>query len=84
MISLYCEMVLAVALAAAFVVLVVKKWGWDEWMQIDLPLLRTSHGVLMLPDWKDSNGARMEHREAGRIHKRMFYEIDDIEEANDE
>lgn len=23
-----------VALAAAFVVLVVKKWGWAEWMQI--------------------------------------------------
>ena len=62
----------------------IDSYTWDEWMQIDLPLLRTSHGVLMLPDWRDSNGARMEHREAIRIHKRMFYEIDDIEEANNE
>ena len=34
MIYLNCEMILAVALAAAFVVLVVKKRGWAEWMQI--------------------------------------------------
>ena len=34
MIYLNCEMILAVALAAAFVVLVVKKWGWAEWMQV--------------------------------------------------
>ena len=34
MIYLNCEMILAVALVAAFVVLLVKKWGWAEWMQI--------------------------------------------------
>ena len=34
MIYLNCELILLVALAAAFVVLVVKKWGWAEWMQI--------------------------------------------------
>ena len=28
------ELVVAVALMAAFVVLLVKKWGWAEWMQI--------------------------------------------------
>ena len=54
---------------------------WSECMQIDLPLLRISHAVLMLPDWRDSDGARQEHREAVRMQKRMFYEIDDIEEA---
>ena len=63
---------------------IVKNATWDEYMQIDLPLLRISHGILMLPDWRDSNGARLEHREAVRMQKRMFYEIDDIEEANDE
>lgn len=54
---------------------------WNEYMQIDLPLLRISHGILMLPDWRDSVGARIEHREAVRMQKRIFYEIDDIEEA---
>lgn len=34
MICLNWELILLVALAAAFVVLVVKKWGWAEWMQI--------------------------------------------------
>ena len=34
MIYLNWELILLVALAAAFVVLVVKKWGWAEWMQI--------------------------------------------------
>ena len=28
------ELIVLVALAAAFVVLLVKKWGWAEWMQI--------------------------------------------------
>ena len=28
------EMIVGVALVAAFVVLLVKKWGWAEWMQI--------------------------------------------------
>lgn len=28
------KLMILVALAAAFVVLVVKKWGWAEWMQI--------------------------------------------------
>lgn len=28
------EMIVLVALAAAFVVLLVKKWGWAEWMQV--------------------------------------------------
>ena len=34
MIYLNWELILLVALASAFVVLVVKKWGWAEWMQI--------------------------------------------------
>lgn len=34
MIYLNWELILLVALATAFVVLVVKKWGWAEWMQI--------------------------------------------------
>ena len=34
MIYLNWELIFLVALAAAFVVLVVKKWGWAEWMQI--------------------------------------------------
>ena len=28
------EFIVAVALMAAFIVLLVKKWGWAEWMQI--------------------------------------------------
>ena len=34
MIVINLKLILLVALAAAFVVLVVKKWGWAEWMQI--------------------------------------------------
>lgn len=28
------KLIILVALAAAFVVLLVKKWGWAEWMQV--------------------------------------------------
>lgn len=34
MMLMSCELILIVALAAAFVVLLVKKWGVAEWMQI--------------------------------------------------
>lgn len=34
MMEIFCVYIVMVALAAAFVVLLVKKWGWDEWMQI--------------------------------------------------
>ena len=34
MMSFDFELMVLVALAAAFVVLLVKKWGWAEWMQI--------------------------------------------------
>ena len=32
--SYFCYVIVLVALAAAFVVLLVKKWGLNEWMQI--------------------------------------------------
>ena len=55
---------------------------WEQYVTADLGLLRACDGVLFLADWGNSNGARIEHREAVRIQKKIFYKIDDIEPNN--
>lgn len=33
---------------------------WDEWMSIDMGLLRVCEGIYMLPNWQSSRGANRE------------------------
>ena len=52
--------------------------GEDKWynaMMFCLPLLLESDGISLLPDWKDSRGARMEQVVARCSNRHFFVEI---------
>ena len=55
---------------------------WEQYMLADLGLLRASDAAYFMPGWEESNGARVEYGEAVRMQKRIFYQIEDIEEAD--
>lgn len=48
-------------------------WGWWRCMAHLLPLLAGSEFVAMLPDWKESRGARIEHLTARILNKTIIY-----------
>lgn len=54
-------------------------WDWEEYMLTDLRLIWThADGLLMLPCWKDSKGARLEHHAAEAKGLPIFYAIDEL------
>ena len=55
--------------------------SWEQYVLADLGLLRASDAAYFMPGWEESNGARVEYGEAVRMQKRIFYQIEDIEEA---
>ena len=48
-------------------------WSWWRCMVRCLRLLAGCEWVAMLPDWKDSRGARIEHRAAKLLRKWILY-----------
>ena len=50
---------------------------WGEYMAICLQMQSVCDGTLFLPDWKDSQGARLENIKA----RNRYYSIDDIPSA---
>ena len=54
---------------------------WEQYMMADLGLLRASDAAYFMPGWANSAGATVEHTEAIRLHKKIFYDILKIEEA---
>lgn len=54
-------------------------WDWAEYMLTDLRLIwNHADAVLMLPDWQDSKGARLEHHAAEAGDKHIYYGLDEI------
>ena len=53
---------------------------WEQYMLVDLGMLRASDAILLLPDWGNSKGARIEYGEAVRMRKKIYYKIEDIEQ----
>lgn len=51
--------------------------GMEYWryMRIDLSMVDVADGIVMLPGWKDSGGARVELRHAMRNGKKIFYGV---------
>ena len=45
---------------------------YDEYMRIDLLLVEIADTLIMLPDWKKSPGAKIEHYHAGEEKKRII------------
>ena len=49
---------------------------WEDYMQIDMALLRICDAVYMLKNWIHSKGATIEHEYAQQIKRKIFYEAD--------
>lgn len=52
---------------------VPEKWPWWRQMLRCLRLIAGCKVVVMLPDWRESRGARKEHRWARRLKKEIIY-----------
>lgn len=52
---------------------VPEKWPWWRQMVRCLRLLAGCKVVAILPDWRESRGARKEHRWARRLKKEIIY-----------
>lgn len=52
-----------------------KLCDWEDYMIICLHLLNQCDAIFMLPDWKESKGACIEHRTAIKINIPIFYEL---------
>jgi len=48
--------------------------GIDTSMNNDLEILKRCDCIVMLPDWKESKGANIEHSLAQDMHKEIIYE----------
>ncbi len=46
---------------------------WDTYMKEDLGVLLTCDAILMLENWQDSKGAKVEHEVARSMGLQMFY-----------
>lgn len=49
-------------------------WTWRQFMRHDLILLDKADGIYMMQGWKESRGARIEHRYAKLKKKAIIYE----------
>lgn len=47
---------------------------WDEWMSIDIGLLRVCEAIYMLPNWQSSRGANRELGFAMGAGMKIMYE----------
>lgn len=45
----------------------VGKWTWEQFMRVDIGLLVTCDSVVLLPGWKASKGATLEHQIAAAL-----------------
>lgn len=50
-----------------------KGWTWQRYMKRDIRLLMKCGGIIMLPDWKTSKGAVLEHDIACRLGFTVIY-----------
>ena len=55
-----------------------KEFSWIDYMSVSGAMQKCCDAVLFLPDWKESNGARFEHKRALSIGQRVFYSLDEL------
>ena len=54
------------------------RFGEAQIMGGDLELLSRCDAIVMIPGWEQSEGAKMEHDEAKKLGKQIFYGHDDV------
>jgi len=53
-----------------------KGFEWDEYMKICFTMITVCDVVYMLKNWRDSQGARIEHAYAIKHNKKIIYQVD--------
>lgn len=53
---------------------------YDNFIAGDLELISRCDCLLMLPEWEKSKGALLEHHEANRLNKPIFYNLKSLME----
>ncbi|MFQ3578512.1 MAG: DUF4406 domain-containing protein [Bacteroidales bacterium] len=49
--------------------------AWEYCMQICLKAMEKCNAIILLSDWKDSRGARLEFRNAVRLGMNIYYQL---------
>ena len=55
-----------------------KAFSWIDYMIVSEAMQRRCEAVLVLPDWKQSDGARIEHNRAKNSHQKIFYSLNEL------
>lgn len=55
-----------------------KAFSWTDYMIVSEAMQRRCEAVLFLPDWKQSNGARIEHNRAKDEGQKIFYSLNEL------
>lgn len=50
----------------------------QDYMQIGLSMINCADALFMLPKWKESQGAVMEHQYASYCRKKIFYSLEEM------
>lgn len=48
--------------------------SWSDYMKIDIKTLLDCDAIYMLKDWKESEGAKLEHHIADKMNIKIFYQ----------
>lgn len=56
-------------------------FSWEQFIEVDLELLSRCDAILMLPRWRDSKGAVIEHDSAKAEAIPIFYDLNDLRVA---
>lgn len=54
----------------------------NDYMDIDMVLLKKCDAILMLPGWEESRGATQEFAYANRNDMKIYYDINDVEDED--
>ena len=57
---------------------------YEDYMKIGMAMLDAADGIVMLPGWKRSNGARRELRAAMKAGKKIYFDADRLMKASAE
>lgn len=52
--------------------------SYEDYLDGDVELVKRSDCVLMLPEWEYSKGALIEHGEAKKLSKPIFYSLEEL------
>lgn len=56
---------------------------WNDYMQITLAMVKAADAVLLLPDWQESKGAKLEESFARNQQKKIFYPVTEEDAAEE-